>query len=146
MTILEQLKKSTIVSMKAKDSKKLKVLRTINAKIKQYQIDNKVDMNDVECLAVLNKILKQHQESISIFKDAGRDELANEENYQVTILQDFLPKPLNESQIEEIIQDAFTTFEPVSKNMGMIVKFIQEKVAGRANMGKIVPVIKSKLK
>lgn len=145
MSILEQLKTATISALKSKDSKKLKVLRTLNAKIKQHQIDKKVDMDDVACLAVLNKQLKQHQESISIFKTADRIELVQEEEYQVSVLKEFLPKPLEEEEIQLIISNSLSEIEPTMKNMGKIVKLVQDKIAGRANMGSIVSIIKSKL-
>jgi len=90
-------------SMKGGDKKRLGVIRLVLAAIKQIEVDERIELDDNRVLAVLDKMVKQRRESISQFKEAGRDDLREQEEYEVSILQDFLPAALSEDEIDQLI-------------------------------------------
>ena len=133
-------------AMRAKDKDRLGAIRLITAAIKQKEVDERADMDDAAVLAVLDKMLKQRRDSIKQYNDAGRDELAAREEYEVGIIQEFMPAQLGEGEIAAIIDAAISeTGAETMKDMGKVMGIVRPQVQGRADMGAISGVIKARL-
>ena len=133
-------------AMRAKDKDRLGAIRLITAAIKQKEVDERADMDDAAVLAVLDKMLKQRRDSIKQYNDAGRDELAAREEYEVGIIQEFMPAQLSEDEIATIIDDAIAkTGAETMKDMGKVMGIVRPQVQGRADMGALSGVIKARL-
>ncbi len=133
-------------SMKGGDKKRLGVIRLALAAIKQIEVDERIELDDNRVLAVLDKMLKQRRESISQYKDAGREDLWQQEEYEVSILQDFLPEALSDSEIDQLISKAIDDTGAASiKDMGKVMGILKPQMQGRADMGAVSGKIKAQL-
>jgi uncharacterized protein YqeY len=140
--IQEQMKEA----MRAKDAKRLGVIRLILAALKQKEVDERIDLKDSDILAILEKMLKQRRESIEQFEKAARHDLSEQEHFEVKIVQEFMPEPLSEHEVENLIKEAITQANASSiKEMGKVMEHLRPKVQGRADMGKVSQKIKSLL-
>ncbi len=142
----KQLTEDMKVAMRAKDKQRLLTVRTILAAIKQQEVDTRKDVDDTAVLAILDKMSKQRRESIAQFNKAGRDDLVAQEELELSIIQAYLPEPLSDSEIEELIKQAVSaTGATTMKDMGKVMGYIKPKAQGRADMGKISGLIKNAL-
>lgn len=133
-------------AMRAKEKQRLLTIRTILAGIKQQEVDTREDVNDTSVLAILDKMAKQRRESISQFTKAGRDDLVAQEEQELVIIQEYLPEPLNDDDIQTLIKEAIDASDASSiKDMGKVMAYIKPKAQGRADMGKISGLIKAAL-
>ena len=133
-------------SMKNKDKNRLSTIRMALAAFKQKEVDERVEVTEADVLTILTKMIKQRKDSAEQFKRAGRDELAEKELEEIEILQVYLPKPLSEDEIIEIIRRAILAVGASSvKDMGKIMSVIKTELNGRADMGKVGSMIKSQL-
>jgi len=134
------------VAMKAKDKPRLGVLRLITAAIKQREVDEQITLNDEQVLAVLEKMIKQRKDSITQYEKAGRDELAQQEAFEIGIIQDYMPEQLSDDEIDALISEAISSSGAESmKDMGKVMGLLKPKLAGRADMGTVSGKIKAKL-
>lgn len=134
------------VAMKAKNKKRLLVIRTILAAIKQIEVDERIELDDERIMLVLDKMLKQRRESIKQFNDAGRDDLTKIEEAEIVVIQDFLPQALTEEEIEAQVVKAITDSGAGSiKDMGKVMGILKPQMLGRADMSIVSSVIKAKL-
>lgn len=146
----ESLKQSLTADMKASmkggDKKRLGVIRLVLAAIKQIEVDERIELDDNRVLAVLDKMVKQRRESISLYKEAGREDLWQQEEYEVSILQDFLPEALSDDEIDQMITKAIgdTAAESI-KDMGKVMGILKPQMQGRADMGAVSAKIKAQL-
>jgi len=132
--------------MKAKDKPRLGVLRLITAAIKQREVDERITLDDDQVLAVLEKMIKQRKDSIAQYEKAGRDELAQQEAFEIGIIQDYLPEQLSDAEIDALIAEAISSSGAASmKDMGKVMGMLKPKLAGRADMGAVSGKIKAKL-
>jgi len=133
-------------AMKGGDKKRLGVIRLVLAAIKQIEVDERIELDNDRVLAVLDKMVKQRRESISQYKDAGRDDLWEQEEYEVSILQDFLPEALSDDEIEQLITKAIGDTGATSiKDMGKVMGILKPQMQGRADMGAVSSKIKAQL-
>jgi hypothetical protein len=133
-------------TMKARDKARLGVLRLITAAIKQREVDEKITLNDEQVLAVLEKMVKQRKDSIAQYEKAGRDELAQQEAFEIGIIREYLPEQLSEEEIDTLIAEAIGSSGAESmKDMGKVMGMLKPKLAGRADMGAVSGKIKAKL-
>jgi uncharacterized protein YqeY len=133
-------------AMKAKDKARLGVLRLITAAIKQREVDEQITLNDEQVLAVLEKMVKQRKDSIAQYEKAGRDELAQQEAFEIGIIQAYLPEQLSDAEIDALIAEAISSSGAESmKDMGKVMGMLKPKLAGRADMGAVSGKIKAKL-
>jgi uncharacterized protein YqeY len=133
-------------AMKAKDKPRLGVLRLITAAIKQREVDEQITLNDEQVLAVLEKMVKQRKDSITQYEKAGRDELAQQEAFEIGIIQDYMPEQLSDAEIDALISEAISSSGAESmKDMGKVMGLLKPKLAGRADMGAVSAKIKAKL-
>lgn len=144
--IKHRLHEATKQAMREKEKQRLLTLRSIQAMIKQQEVDTRSDVDDTAVLAILDKMSKQRRESITQFSKANRNDLVEQEELELAIIQEFLPEPLGESDIQSLIQEAIQTTGASSiKDMGKVMAYIKPKAQGRADMGKISGLIKQAL-
>lgn len=140
--ILDEIK----TVMKAGDKPRLGVLRLISAAIKQREVDERIELDDSQVLAVLEKMLKQRRESIAQYQAAKRDDLVAQEEFEVGILQEYLPKALTAEEIEAAINKAMADTGASSiKDMGKVVGLLKGQMLGRADMSQVSALVKQKL-
>jgi uncharacterized protein YqeY len=133
-------------AMRAKEKERLAVIRLALAAIKQREVDERVELDDTQVLAVLDKMVKQRRDSASQYQEAGRQELADQENYEIGILQEYLPAALSEEELDALIAEAVAATGAASmKEMGQVMGWLKPKVQGRADMGMVSQRIKAKL-
>lgn len=145
-----QITASLNTAMKARDTRKTSTLRLINAAIKDRDIeargDGKDNISDADILALLQKMVKQRDESIAIYQKAGRDDLAAQELEEVAIIKDFLPQPLNDEEVKVAIAEAIATVGASGlRDMGKVVTVLKEKFPGRIDFAKASKLVKDSL-
>lgn len=118
----------------------------VNAAVKQREVDERIELNDAETLAVIDKMVKQRKDALQQFKDAGRDDLADKEAFEIDVIQAFLPKQLDEDELLALVTAAIAEVgENGMQAMGKVMAILKPKVAGRADMGALSQLVKSKL-
>lgn len=134
------------IAMREKDKGRLTPLRMILAAIKQKEVDERIELDDTQILAVLDKMAKQHRDSINQFEQAGRNDLVEKENRELAIVQTYLPTQLNDAEIQQLLQDAIQETGAASmQDMGKVMAILKPKLQSRADMGKISGLVKAKL-
>jgi len=145
-TMKEQLTAEMKACMKAKDKERLQVVRSMLAAIKQVEIDNQTTVDDAGVLAILDKAMKQRRDSHQQFVDADRPDLAEQEAYEMSVIQDFMPQALTEDEINALIDDAMAQSGASSmQDMGKVMGLLKPNMQGRADMGEVSKLIKAKL-
>jgi uncharacterized protein YqeY len=145
-TLKQTLSDAMKTAMRAKDKARLSAVRLILADIKRIEVDERIDVDDARVLAVLDKMLKQRRDSISQYDSAGRVDLADQERFEMDIIQSFLPTPLSEAELDALISAAISSTGADSiKNMGQVVAILKPQVQGRADMGMVSQKVKSQL-
>lgn len=140
----DRIKEDMKASMKSGDKARLGVIRMILAAIKQVEIDERVELDDARVIVVLDKMLKQRRESIKQYRDANRIDLAEVEEAEILVIQDFLPQALNEAEIDDMVAKAIaeTGAESV-KDMGKVMAILKPQMQGRADMALVSARIKA---
>ena len=133
-------------AMRSKDKQRLGTLRLLTAAIKQIEVDQRIELDNDQIIAVIEKMLKQRKDSIEQFQKAGRNELAEIEINEVAILKEFMPEQMSEADIDALIDDAISsTGASAMKDMGKVMGILKPKLAGKADMGAVSGKIKAKL-
>ena len=146
MTLKAQITEDMKTAMRAKDSVRLGAIRLLLAAIKQREVDERIELNDADVIAVIEKMLKQRRDSIAAFELAKRADLADIEKFEVTVLQTYMPKQMSDAEISAIVdQVILDAGAQGAKDMGKVVSLVKPLVAGMADMGKVSGLIKSKL-
>ena len=146
MSLLSQLKDEMKNAMRAKDKLRLGVIRMALSAIKLAEIDHKTEPTDENILGVLTKMVKQRKESIKMFTDGGRDELAAKEAAEIEALKTFLPQPLSSEEISELINNAITETGAASMaDMGKVMAILKPAMQGKADMGAVSGQIRAAL-
>ena len=144
--MVEKLKQDMIAAMKAKDKDRLTTIRRIKGDLDKEHIDKKREINDDLLIEVVNRGIKQRKDSIVEFEKGGRDDLIQKTQAELEILQSYLPAQLSEEEIVSIIDEAFQIVNPEGpRDMGKIMKEVQPKLKGRADMKEVSEIIKAKL-
>ena len=147
MKLIDKINSKIKESIKQKDSVKLDTLRSIKSAILIEEKSSKLnELSDGDEIKILNRLYKQRKESYDIYKSKNREDLANIENLQASIIQEFLPKQLTSEEVERIIDDIILKLNPEGiKDMGKVMGFATKELLGKAN-GKLISVIvKNKL-
>ena len=132
--------------MKSGDKKRLGAIRLMLAAIKQIEVDERIELDDTRILAVLDKMAKQRRESISHYSDADRDDLVAVEQAEIDIIQEYLPEALSEAEINDLVEQSIAaTGAATIKDMGKLMGVLKPQLQGRADMGKVSQLIKSRL-
>lgn len=146
MSLLSQLKDEMKIAMRAKDKLRLGVIRMALSAIKQAEIDHDTEATDDNIIAILTKMVKQRKESIKMFSEGGRDELAEKEAAEVTALEFFMPQPLNAEEINELIDKAIAESGAASMaDMGKVMAVLKPLMQGKADMGAVSGQVRSSL-
>ena len=133
-------------SMRAKDMATVTVIRGVQAAIKQIEIDERIELDESQVLAVIEKQIKQRKESIKAFSVAGRDDLASKEQAEVEVISQFLPAAMTEEELDSIIEQTIAAQEATSmKDMGKVMNSLRPIIAGRADPAQVSAKIKAKL-
>lgn len=140
--ILEDVK----AAMRAQAKERLQTIRLITAALKQREVDERIELNDEQVLATLNKMIKQRRDSITQFEAGNRPDLAAKEAAEVLIIQEYLPQQLNEAEIEQAVDAAFKeTGVTSAKDMGKIMGVLKVQLSGKADMTLVSAKVKAKL-
>jgi uncharacterized protein YqeY len=133
-------------AMRARDRQRLGALRLITAGIKQKEVDERISLDDIAVISVLEKMIKQRRDSRQQYEQAGREELAAQEAFEIDILQGYMPAALSESEISELVDAAIVeTGASSMKDMGKIMGELKPKLQGRADMGAVSGQVKARL-
>ena len=133
-------------AMRARDKERLGVLRLITSAVKQREVDERIELSDADVLQVLDKMVKQRRDSEAQFRDAGRAELAAQENFEIGILTEYLPEPLSKEALDALVGAAVTESGAESiKDMGKVMGILRPQVQGRADMGEVGAAVKARL-
>ncbi|MDX2465112.1 MAG: GatB/YqeY domain-containing protein [Porticoccus sp.] len=145
-TLKNQITEAMKDAMRAKAKVRLGTIRLIQADIKRIEVDERIDVDDARVLAILDKMVKQRRDSISQFESAGRQELADVEQAEIEVIQEFLPEALSNDELASMIDAAIAaTGAEAMKDMGKVMGIIKPKIQGRADVGAVSGMIKSKL-
>ena len=146
MSLKTQLSDDMKAAMKSGAKERLLVIRLIQAGIKQREVDERIELDDTQVLAVMEKMLKQRRDSIAQFGAANRQDLVDIEEAEVAVIQTYIPAALGDDEITAIIAAAIaSTGASDAKDMGKVVGAVKPQVAGRADMGKVSQQIKTAL-
>ena len=146
MTIKEQLNSDIKDAMRAKDKNLLTTLRLITAAIKQIEVDERIEVDEDRMLVILDKMTKQRKESIAQYEKAERQDLVEQEQYELNILAKYMPEPLSEAEVADLVNEAIATSSAEKMaDMGKVMALLKTKLQGRADMSKVSALIKAKL-
>ncbi len=142
----ERITQEMKAAMKGGDKRRLGVIRLILAALKQVEVDERIELDDSRIIAILDKMVKQRRDSVNQYRQAGREELAEQEEYEIGVIQEFMPQPLSEAEIDALIDEAIAATGAGSmKEMGKVMGQLKPKLQGRADMGAVSAKVKQKL-
>ena len=144
--IKEQLLADVKTAMKARDKRKVGALRLITAEIKRREVDDRKDADDVVVMSILEKMLKQRRDSFEQYQKAERNELADQESFEMSLISEYLPERLSREEIGVVVNDVITELgaDHVSK-MGLVMGALKVRLAGRADMSMVGDLVKGRL-
>lgn len=146
MSLKNQIQEEVKNAMRARDKERLSVLRLISAAIKQREVDERIELDDEQVLLVLDKMGKQRRESLELYEKAAREDLVAQERFELLILQEFLPEPLGEAELAELVKEAIAATGASSvRDMGNVMNALRPKVQGRADMKVVSQAVKNQL-
>ncbi len=146
MSVTESVRSSIKEAMKARNKPRLGTLRLISAEFKRIEVDERIEVDDDRALVVLDKMCKQRRDSEQQYLDAGRTELAEQESYEIGVIQEFLPTQLSEAEILELVIAAISaTGAEGMQGMGQVMGQVKPQVQGRADMGLVSKLVKQQL-
>lgn len=142
----DQITEAMKNAMRAKDKKRLGVIRLILADCKRIEVDERIELEDSRVLAILDKMVKQRRDSVKQYEDANRQELADQEKFEITVIQEYLPTALSETEIAELVTTAIADSGAESpRDMGKVMAILKPQLQGRADVGAVSQIVKSKL-
>jgi uncharacterized protein len=146
MSLKAKITEDMKAAMKSGEKDRLAVIRLIQAQIKQREVDERIELDDAQVLAALEKMQKQRRDSIEQFDKAGRTDLSTIERYEMGVIDGYLPTKLDEAELDAIIAAAISeSGATTARDMGKVVALIKEKAAGRADMAAVAGKVKAKL-
>jgi uncharacterized protein YqeY len=144
MSLKARIQEDVKQAMRAHERERLAALRLLTAAIKQKEVDERIELGDEQVLAVLDKMAKQRRESLEQFQQAGRDDLAAKEQYELDLIQAYLPEPLSEEQLAELIQSTIAEVGATSiRDMGSVMNALRGQVQGRADMKAVSQAVRT---
>jgi len=146
MTLKAQITEDMKTAMRAKDARRLSAIRLLLAAVKQREVDERKDLSDAEVAGVIEKMIKQRRDSISQFQAAGRQDLVNNETFELNLLSGYLPKQLTDAEIASEVSSAIAqTGARTVADMGKVMGLLKGKLAGRADMSKVSALVRTGL-
>jgi len=145
-SIKSLIEENVKTSMKERNKEKTLTLRMAISEFKKEEIDKQVDLTDEDSIRIIQRMIKQRKESMSQFIDAGRNELAEKEEAEMTILKEFLPEQLSEEEITSIVLEVISeTGSTEPADMGKVMGALKSKIQGNADMGLVSRIVKENL-
>lgn len=146
MPLKDRIQQAVKDAMRGGDKRRLGTARLITAAIKQREVDERIELDDEQIVLVLDKMCKQRRESLEQYRKANREDLAEQEEYELGVLKEFLPEPLSDAEIDALIDAAVTeTGAAGIKDMGKVMGILKPQLQGRADMGAVSARIKARL-
>lgn len=146
MSLKHQLNEDMKGALRAKEAARLSALRLLLAAVKQKEIDERIELDDAGFVAVVEKLIKQRKDSVAQYQAANRQDLADKEQAEITVLSAYMPQPFSEEELATLIRDALAdTGAASAKDMGKVMAWLKPRLAGRADMGTVSARIKSAL-
>jgi len=146
MTLRDRINEDMKNAMRAREAEKLGALRLLLAAVKQREVDERITLDDAGVVATIEKMIKQRKDSISQYEKAQRQDLADKEKYEISVLEGYLPQQMSQAEIDAAVADAIaSTGAKGAADMGKVMGVLKPKLAGRADMGKVSGLVKSRL-
>ncbi|MCC7547169.1 MAG: GatB/YqeY domain-containing protein [Burkholderiales bacterium] len=146
MSLKDRINEDVKTAMRSKDTARLSALRLLLAAIKQREVDERVTLTDPDVVGVIEKMLKQRRDSIAQYEQAGRQDLADAEKFEVSVLQAYMPQQMSEAEIDAAVADAIARCGAAGpQDMGKVMGLLKPALAGRADMGQVSARIKAQL-
>ncbi|TCS43058.1 GatB/YqeY domain-containing protein [Reinekea marinisedimentorum] len=142
----QNLTQSMKEAMRAREKERLGAIRMILAELKRIEVDERIELDDNRVLAVLDKMTKQRRDSLAQYEEAGREDLAAIERYELEVISTFLPAALTEDEISALVSESISQVGATSMaDMGKVMGLIKPKAQGRADIAEISKLIKAQL-
>ena len=146
MSLKLQITEDMKTAMRPKDAARLGAIRLLLAALQQREVDERIELTDADVVAIIEKMNKQRRDSISQYEAAGRQDLADVEKFEMSILVTYMPQQLGEGEIASAVAEAIAATGAASQqDMGKVMGMLKPKLAGRADMGKVSALIKAQL-
>lgn len=146
MSLKQQINEDMKTAMRAKDSARLAAIRLLMAAMKQREVDERIELSDTDILAIIDKMMKQRRDSFSQFEAAGRKDLADIEQFEMSVLLGYMPQQLSAAEIDAAIEQAISESGAASaQDMGKVMAILKPKFSGRADIGKASAQVKARL-
>jgi len=146
MPLRDQVSEDMKSAMKAREAERLAAIRLLLAAMKQREVDERITLDDAGVVAVVEKMIKQRKDSIAQYEKAARQDLADKEKYEITVIEAYLPQQLSQGEIDAIVAEAIaSTGARGAADMGKVMGVVKPRLAGRADMGKVSGLVKAKL-
>jgi uncharacterized protein YqeY len=146
MSLKARIQEDVKAAMRAHERERLAALRLVTAGIKQKEVDERIELNDEQVLAVLDKMVKQRRESLEQYEQAGRDDLAARERFELDLIQSYLPEPLDAAALADLIRATIAELGAGSlRDMGPVMNALRGQVQGRADMKAVSEAVKAQL-
>jgi uncharacterized protein YqeY len=146
MSLKDQITDDMKAAMRAKDSERLGTIRLILAEIKRKEVDERIELDDAQVTAIVEKMIKQRKDSISQFENGGRQDLADKEKSELTVLAAYMPASLSDEEVAAEVQAAVAASGAAGpQDMGKVMAILKPKLAGRADMTAVSAQVKKAL-
>ncbi|MDB5796698.1 MAG: GatB/YqeY protein [Paucimonas sp.] len=146
MSLKEKITEDMKAAMRAKDSERLGTIRLLTAAIKQKEVDERIEVNDAQVLALIEKMIKQRKDSITQFEAGARQDLADKERAEVTVLSAYMPAALSDAEVQAAIDAAVASVGAAGpQDMGKVMALLKQQLAGRADMTAVSGLVKAAL-
>ncbi len=142
LSVTEDMK----TAMRARDTARLGAIRLLLAAMKQREVDERIELSDADVVTIIDKMIKQRRDSIFQFEAAKRQELADAEKFEISVLQTYMPEQMTEAEVVAAVAEAITSSgAKLPQEMGKVIALLKPKLAGRADMGKVSALVKARL-
>ncbi|MBZ0091979.1 MAG: GatB/YqeY domain-containing protein [Sulfuricellaceae bacterium] len=146
MSLKARVTEDMKAAMRAKETARLSAIRLLLSAVKQREVDERIELDDAQVVTVIEKMLKQRRDSIGQFEAAGRQDLADAEKFEVSVLEAYMPQQLGDAEIAEAVAGAIAASGAAgAKDMGKVMAVLKPQLAGRADMSRVSAVVKAKL-
>ncbi len=146
MSLKQRLQDDMKDAMRAKDKDRLGAIRLVLAAVKQREVDERIELDDAQTVAVIEKMIKQRRESIAQYQSAGRDDLAAKEQAEIEVIRPYMPEALSEAELEAMIEQAIAATGAQSvRDMGKVMAVLKDQAQGRADMAQVSGRIRVRL-
>jgi uncharacterized protein YqeY len=146
MTLRERLQDDIKAAMKAREQPRLDALRLLSAAVKQREVDERITLDDAQLVAIVEKEIKKRRESVAQYEKAQRQDLADKEKFEISVIEAYLPRQLSQAEVDAVIAEAIAaTGAKSAADMGKVMGIVKPKLAGKADMGRVSGLVKAKL-